>query len=250
MSIEYLHLFVSSSFSFLSVSQSSVYMSFSFLIKFISRYFILFDAIVNGIVFLTSLSDHYYYIKYDWFLYIDFLSYNLYDVDICLWCWYMSMMWYMSMTLTVGLLYMAFIMLSYIPIPNLLRIFVTNRCWILSKAFSPSEMIIQFLSFILLMLYHVDWFAEVDSSLHPWNKSLLIMRYDVVEFSWLIFCWGFLHLFSLRILAWNFLFLRYPCLLLVSGYCWPHKKFGSVLSSLIFRESLIKIHINSPLNIR
>ena len=128
-------------------------MSFSFLIKFISRYFILFDAIVNGIVFLTSLSDHYYYIKYDWFLYIDFLSYNLYDVDICLWCWYMSMMWYMSMTLTVGLLYMAFIMLSYIPIPNLLRIFVTNRCWILSKAFSPSEMIIQFLSFILLMWY-------------------------------------------------------------------------------------------------
>ena len=33
------------------------YRSFTSLVKFIPKYFILFDAIVNGIVFLISLSD-------------------------------------------------------------------------------------------------------------------------------------------------------------------------------------------------
>ena len=50
------HLFVSSSISFLSVLQFSVYRSFIFSVKFVTKYFILFDAIVNGIV-LISLSD-------------------------------------------------------------------------------------------------------------------------------------------------------------------------------------------------
>ena len=53
----------------------------------------------------------------------------------------------------VGLSYMAFIMLRYVPsMPAFWRIFVINRCWILSKAFSESiEIIICFLSFNLLM---------------------------------------------------------------------------------------------------
>ena len=51
------HLFVSSSISFISVLQFSKYRSFPSLGKFIPRYLILFDATVNGIVFLISLSD-------------------------------------------------------------------------------------------------------------------------------------------------------------------------------------------------
>uniref|UniRef100_A0A8P0TMH7 Uncharacterized protein n=2 Tax=Canis lupus familiaris TaxID=9615 RepID=A0A8P0TMH7_CANLF len=35
----------------------SVYKCFKFLVKFIPRYFILFDATINGIVFLIPLSD-------------------------------------------------------------------------------------------------------------------------------------------------------------------------------------------------
>ena len=27
-------------------------------------------------------------------------------------------------------------------------------------------------------MYHVDWFADVESSLIPWNKSHLIVVYD------------------------------------------------------------------------
>ena len=46
------HLFVSSSVAFLSILQFSEYM-----FKFILRYFIIFDAIVNKTVFLISLSD-------------------------------------------------------------------------------------------------------------------------------------------------------------------------------------------------
>ena len=53
----------------------------------------------------------------------------------------------------VGLSYIAFIMLSYVPsVPAFWRVFIINECLILSKAFSPSiEIIIWFLSFSLLM---------------------------------------------------------------------------------------------------
>ena len=51
------HLFVSSSISFISVLQFLEYRSFASLGRFIPRYFILFAAIVNGIVSLISLSD-------------------------------------------------------------------------------------------------------------------------------------------------------------------------------------------------
>ena len=50
------HLFVSS-ISFTNVLQFSVYRLFTALVKFIPKYFILFYAIVNGIVFSISFSD-------------------------------------------------------------------------------------------------------------------------------------------------------------------------------------------------
>ena len=53
----------------------------------------------------------------------------------------------------VGLSYIAFIMLRYVPsIPAYRRVFIINGCWILSKAFSASiEIIIWLLFFNLLM---------------------------------------------------------------------------------------------------
>ena len=50
-------LFVSSSVSFINVLEFSIHRSFTSLVKFIPRCFVLFDAIVNGIVFSISLSD-------------------------------------------------------------------------------------------------------------------------------------------------------------------------------------------------
>ena len=52
-----LYLFVSSLISFISVLYFSEYRSFTSLGRFIPRYFILFVAVVNGIVSLISLSD-------------------------------------------------------------------------------------------------------------------------------------------------------------------------------------------------
>lgn len=43
----------------------------------------------------------------------------------------------------------------------------------------------------------------------------------MVEFGLPIFCLGFLHLYLSGILAFHFVFC--PCLILVSGQCWPHK---------------------------
>ena len=45
----------------------------------------------------------------------------------------------------------------------------------------------------------------------------------VVGFGLLIFCWKNLHLYSSKILASNFLFWWYLCLVLVSGWWWLHR---------------------------
>jgi hypothetical protein len=43
------------------------------------------------------------------------------------------------MMLVIGLSYITFIMLKYIPsIPSFIRAFIMKRCWILSKSFSAS----------------------------------------------------------------------------------------------------------------
>ena len=59
----------------------------------------------------------------------------------------------LKMILTLGLSYMAFMILRYAPsIPTFLRIFVKTGCCILSNAFSASvERIIWLLSLLLLM---------------------------------------------------------------------------------------------------
>ena len=31
------------------------------------------------------------------------------------------------------------------------------------------------------MLYYVDWFVDVEESLHPWDKALLVMMYDILN---------------------------------------------------------------------
>ena len=29
------------------------------------------------------------------------------------------------------------------------------------------------------MVYYIDWFADIEESLHPWDKSHLVMVYDL-----------------------------------------------------------------------
>lgn len=77
----------------------------------------------------------------------------------------------LSMKLTVGLLYMAFIMLSYIPsIPNLLSVFIIKGCCISSNAFSLSiEMITIFIFHAINVAYHV---IDLYILKHPCNPGI------------------------------------------------------------------------------
>ena len=103
------------------------------------------------------------------------------------------------------------------------------------------------------VVYHIDWFANIKESLHPWDKAYLVMMYDlfnVVGFCLLEFCWGFLHLCSSVILACIFLFFFVASL---SGFCIrvmvaSQNEFGSLPSSMIFWKSLSRIGVSSSVN--
>jgi hypothetical protein len=103
------------------------------------------------------------------------------------------------MMLAVGLSYIAFTMLRYIPShPNFLRAFIMKCCWILSQAFSASiEMIKWFLSLLLLMCC----ITFID--LHM-LKHLCIPGMKPTWSSYIIFllcCWIWFAVFLLRIFA-------------------------------------------------
>ena len=62
----------------------------------------------------------------------------------------------LSIMLAVGLSYMVFIVLSYIPsIPNLVSVFIINVCWIFTNAFFASIDMIIWLSFCLCCVPHL-----------------------------------------------------------------------------------------------
>ena len=72
----------------------------------------------------------------------------------------------------------------------------------MSRAFSSSiEMIIWFIYFICTcanVIYHINWFADVETSLCPWDKSHLIWMYHPFSalFNLLIFCWEFFYVYE------------------------------------------------------
>ena len=86
----------------------------------------------------------------------------------------------------------------------------------MSRAFSSSiEMIIWFIYFICTcanVIYHIDWFADIETSLCPWDKSHLIWMYHPFNalFNLLIFCWEFFYVYEWY---WpvSFIFMCYLC---------------------------------------
>ena len=97
-----------------------------------------------------------------------------------------------STMLAVGLSYMAFIMLRYISSTcTLLRVFlIINGNWILSWLFCINwgdHMI--FILYFVNVMCHVDWFADVEPSLHLWNKShWVIVQAYLVLFHFVLLC--------------------------------------------------------------
>lgn len=78
---------------------------------------------------------------------------------------------------------------------------------------------------LLTQMYYNDWFAHVQSSLHHWDKSHLVMVYlflsYAAEFSFLSCYWKFLHLCVSGILTYN-CFLMMSLLTWFSMWCWPY----------------------------
>ena len=113
----------------------------------------------------------------------------------------------LSMMLAVGLWYMAFVcwgtFLLYLIYGEL---WIMKGYWILVNAFSASmKMTIWFLSFILLMQYitltnlHMLNHPCIPGKNPTWSWCMI--RLMCCWIGLLIFCWGFLHLCSLGILA-------------------------------------------------
>lgn len=70
---------------------------------------------------------------------------------------------------------------------SLLRTFIMDRCWVLSKAFFAS---IEIFGFFFLIVYVVDWFTYVEPYLHFWGEAYLIMVDDLG--------------FDLQVIYWEF----------------------------------------------
>ena len=60
----------------------------------------------------------------------------------------------------------------------IITILIGGRWYLPVVLWSSIEMIIWFFIHFVSVLYHIDQFADVEPSLHPWNKSYLIMVYD------------------------------------------------------------------------
>ena len=113
-----------------------------------------------------------------------------------------------------------------------------HACWILSKAFYIHllrwsylfmcllEMILSTYAsvemIVLVVMYHIDWFADSELSLHLWDKSHLIMWSDPFNVLLDSVCY-FVADFCIYVHKWYwpiiflFLFLWYFCLVLVLG---------------------------------
>ena len=81
----------------------------------------------------------------------------------------------------VGLSYMAFIMLKYVPsMPAFWRVYIKrmlNFVKGLLCIYWDNHMV--FIFQFVNVVYHIDWFMNILESLHPWDKAHLVMMYDL-----------------------------------------------------------------------
>ena len=90
----------------------------------------------------------------------------------------------------------------------------------------------------------LNWIPGINPT---WSWCMILLMC-----CWILFAriyWEFLHVLASVILVCNFLFLWHLCLLLVSGWWWPHRRsLGFFSSSEIFWKSLTRIGVSSSLN--
>ena len=102
----------------------------------------------------------------------------------------------------MGLSYMGFNYVEVCSFYACFLFFIINGCWIFSNVFSAiywDNYLVFILQFVNVV-YHIDWFVNIEESLHPWDKAHLVTMYDLFNM--------FLELFArilLRIFASTFI---------------------------------------------
>ena len=144
---------------------------------------------------------------------------------------------------SVGLSYMAFIMLKYI-------LNIKNGWWTSSTAtFYSVDVTRRFLFQFVNIVYHLDCFVSTEPSLIPWGKSYLIMLYDPFNALLDLVCWYFVE-FCIYVHQWYWLVIFFfVCDVFV--WFWYQIDDGlvqwvkSISSSTSFWKSFRKIGISS-----
>ena len=120
--------------------------------------------------------------------------------------------------------YMAIVSLRYSPsMPTFWRV-VFNHKWVLKfvKGFFciywDDHMV--FIFQCVNMVYHIDWFAYIEESLHPWDKPHLTMMYDPFNVLLDSVCWNFVEDFCIYVQWYWPIFLFCVCGIFV--WFWYH----------------------------
>lgn len=120
-----------------------------------------------------------------------------------------------SMMLAESFSRMVLIMLKKFFSLLLLRIFITNKYWIMSNDFSASMKMIIWFFFLSLLIWRITLidFSNVKSTLNSWHKS-----------HWVTICYTFLYI------SWFYLlkFSKDFCIYVHEGYCYIHFYFCNV----------------------
>ena len=110
----------------------------------------------------------------------------------------------LRMMLAVGLSYIAFIMLRYVPsIPTLLRVFFFYHKQMLN--FVKNLFHIYWDNHVILFFNLLMWcitvigFADIEPSCHPWDKSHWIMVYDPFDVPLNLLCYCFFEDFCIYV---------------------------------------------------
>ena len=102
------------------------------------------------------------------------------------------------------------------------------------------------------MVYHIDWFAYIDESLHSWNKSNLIMVYELFDVLLNSVCQNSIEDFCIYVHQWYWPVVFFFVLSL-SGFgirvMVALNELGSVPSSAIFCKSFRMVGISSSLSV-
>ena len=101
------------------------------------------------------------------------------------------------------------------------------------------------------MVYHIDWFM-LNNPCIPWINPTWSCCMSFLMCCWTLFARILLRIFALcssMILVFNFLFLYFLCQVLVWGWFWPQKVFGSVPSCATIWKSFRRIGITFFLNV-